>query len=601
MQRAQIRRRWYRTELRITHFFDRLGLPDNQKLLLVTLLIGGICGAVAVVFHVLIRAAERNIIRHVFLATGWKQVVLTLLVPTLGGLLVGVLLQFWVPDARGSGIPQVRTAFFFNHGRIPLKSAIGKMTVAVISLSTGASIGREGPTVQICAAVSSFLGRFFAVSRRRLMEIIPVGSAAGVAAAFNTPIAAVTFAFEEIIGDLNQKMLGGIVIAAVLASAIARGVEGHGPIFAKVPAYGLNHPAELIFYVLLGAIVAGAAVFFSRTLLRLRLIFRRLRKVPGWLKPAIGGLAVGIVGLFAPQAMGGGYDTMSAALKGDLTALPLTVMMTLVVAKTVTTVLSYGSGGSGGIFAPSMFIGAMVGGTLGQIVSAIFPNSPTAPGAFALVGMGAMFCGVIRAPITSVLIIFEMTSNYTLILPLMIANATSYIVASRLQPVPIYEALLMQDGIHLPQPGPTAPLHKITAGSVMTRDVLTLHADLRVREAFTEALNSGHHSFPVVETSGGRQQMSGVITFNDLKQLIEQGKGELALGEVAIRDVIHAHPDHTLDRVMLKLGQEELSLLPVVSRTDPTRLAGVISMRDVVRAQARLTPDENGHHRKKKR
>ncbi|HZS04598.1 MAG TPA: chloride channel protein [Blastocatellia bacterium] len=596
MQRAQIRRKWYRTELRVTHFLDRLGLPDNQKLFLVTLLIGGICGLVAVLFHVLIKAAERNIIRHVFIATGWRQVVLTLLVPTLGGLVVGVLLQFWVPDARGSGIPQVKTAFFFNHGRIPMKSAFGKMTVAIISLGTGASIGREGPTVQICAAVSSFLGRFFSVSRRRLMEIIPVGSAAAVAAAFNTPIAAVTFAFEEIIGDLNQRMLGGIVIAAVIASVISRGLEGRGPIFAQVPAYGLNHWAELIFYVLLGAIAAGAAVFFSRTLLRLRLIFRRLRSVPPWLKPAIGGLAVGIIGLFAPQAMGGGYDTISLALKGDLNALPLALLMTLSVAKIVTTVLSYSSGGSGGIFAPSLFIGAMVGGTVGQVVKAAFPGSPTAPGAFALVGMGAMFCGVIRAPITSVLIIFEMTSNYTLILPLMIANAISYLIASRLEPTPIYEALLMQDGIHLPHSKPTAPLNRITAGSVMTREVVTLHADLNVRAALEEALKTGHYGYPVVESVNGKQRMSGFITCNELKQYVEEGAGEAALGEVAIKEVIHAHPDHTLDRVMLKLGQGELSLLPVVSRTDPGRLVGIISMRDLVRAQARLTAQESRHN-----
>lgn len=606
MQRAHLRRRWYRTELRASHFFDRLGLPDNQKLLLVTLLIGGICGLVAVVFHTIVKAAERNVIRHVFIAAqeGYtaRRILLTLLVPTIGGLIVGLLLHLWVPDARGSGIPQVRTAFFFHHGRIPLKSAIGKMVVATVSLSTGASIGREGPTVQICAAVSSFLGRFFAVSRRRLMEIIPVGSAAAVAAAFNTPIAAVTFAFEEIIGDLNQKMLGGIVIAAVIASAIARGLEGKGPIFTQVPAYGMNHWAELVFYVLLGAIVAGASVFFSRTLLRLRLLVRRLRKIPSSLKPALGGLAVGIVGLFAPQAMGGGYDTISQALKGDLTALPLTLMMTLFVAKIVTTVLSYASGGSGGIFAPSMFIGAMVGGTMGQVVSVVFPNSTTAPGAFALVGMGAMFCGVIRAPITSVLIIFEMTSNYTLILPLMIANATSYLIASRLQPTPIYEALLMQDGIHLPQANPTIPLNKIMTSSVMTRNVVTLHADASVTTAFEQALQSGHRGFPVVETINGKQRMCGFITFADLKQLVAAGRGADRLGTAAIRDVIHVHPDHTLDRVMLKLGQDELSLLPVVSRTDQTRLVGVISMRDVVRAQARVMREEHerSHSRQKK-
>jgi CIC family chloride channel protein len=589
LQRSQLRRKWYRIELRATHFFDRLGVPDNQKLFLLTLLVGAVCGLVAVSFHVLVKAAERNILRHVFISTGWRQVALTLLIPTLGGLLVGALLQFWVPDARGSGIPQVKTAYFLNYGRIPFKSAIGKMVVATISLGTGASIGREGPTVQICAAVSSFLGRFFAVSRRRLMDLIPVGAAAGVAAAFNTPIAAVTFAFEEIIGDLNQRMLGGIVIAAVIASAIARGMQGPAPIYTEVPAYGLRHPAELIFYVLLGAVVAGASVFFTETLLRLRLIFRQFRRVPTWIKPAIGGFAVGIIGLFAREAMGGGYPTVSEALKGNL---PLTLMMTLSVAKIVTTVLSYGSGGSGGIFAPSLFIGAMVGGTLGKLVETVFPGSNTA-GAFALVGMGASFCGVIRAPITSVLIIFEMTSNYTLILPLMIANAVSYIIASRLQPTPIYEALLIQDGIHLARTQPTAALHKVTAASVMTREVMTLPVQASVREALERAEESTHHGFPVVD---GARRLVGFITLNDLKRCVTQGKEDAPLGEVAVKKVIHAHPDHTLDTVMLKLGQQELSLLPVVSRVDPTKLLGIISMRDVARAQARLAAAESSRN-----
>jgi chloride channel protein, CIC family len=600
LQRAQIRRKWYRIELKATHFFDRLGIPDNQKLFALTLLVGAVCGLVAVFFHILIRAMERNVLRHVFIASEraaqgqgslLKWILLTLLVPTLGGLAVGLLLRFWVPDARGSGIPQVKTAYFLNYGRIPFKSAIGKATVAAISLGTGASIGREGPTVQICAAVSSFLGRFFAVSRRRLMELIPVGSAAAVAAAFNTPIAAVTFAFEEIIGDLNQRMLGGIVIAAVIASAIARAFEPQA-VYPDVPAYGLNHPAELIFYVMLGAIVAGVAVFFSRTLLRLRLIFRRFRRVPQWVKPAIGGLAVGVVGLFAPQAMGGGYDTLSSALKGNL---PLTLMAALAVAKTVTTVLSYGSGGSGGIFAPSLFIGGMVGGALGRVVEAAVPVSNTAPGAFALVGMGACFCGVIRAPITSVLIIFEMTQNYSLILPLMIANATSYLVASRLEPTPIYEALLAQDGIHLaPAAESSAGLHKITAASVMTRDVVTLPATASVREALERALKSTHHGFPVVDAA---RRMVGFVTTDDIRRSLAEGDEEVPLSRIAVSEVIHAHPDHTLDTVLLKMGQQELSLLPIVSRIDQTRLLGVISMRDVVRAQARLAAVENGGRR----
>jgi CIC family chloride channel protein len=583
LQRSQLRRRWYRIELRATHFFDRVGLPENQKIFLLTVLVGAVCGVVAVSFHTLAKALERNIIRHAFKATGWEQVVLTLLIPTLGGAVVGVLLQYWVPEARGSGIPGVRAAYLLNYGRIPLKVALGKMVTAAISLGTGASIGREGPTVQICASVASFLGRFFAVSRRRLMELLPVGSAAGVAAAFNTPMSAVTFAFEEIVGDLNQRMLGGVLIAAVIASAISRGMEGPGPIYAEVPAYGLNNPAELVFYVLLGAIVGCAGVFFSRTLLRLRTIFRNLHSVPGWIKPAIGGLGVGIVGLFAQQAMGSGYDTLSSALKGNL---PLTVMLTLSLAKLVTTALSYGSGGAGGIFAPSLFIGAMVGGTLGELVKWVFPNSPTAVGAFSLVGMGASFCATIRAPITSVLIIFEMTSNYSLILPLMIANAVAYIIASRLQPVPIYDALLQQDGINLMHTQPVAALHKVTTASVMTREVATMPLELSVREALDFAEESRHHGFPVVDDG---QRMVGFVTTNDLKRCIADGKEDAPLVDVAIKNIVHAHPDHTLDRVMVKLGQEELSLLPVVSRVDTTRLLGIISMRDVLRAQARLS------------
>ncbi len=597
MQRAQLRRKWYRIELRATRFFDRLGLPENQKLFLITLIVGAVCGLVAVSFHLLIMAMERNIIRHVFVAYergfNWKFAALALLIPTLGGLIVGLLLQFWVPDARGSGIPQVKTAYFTNYGRMPLKSAVGKAVVAAISLGTGASIGREGPTVQICAAVSSVLGRFFSVSRRRLMELLPVGSAAAVAAAFNTPISAVTFAFEEIIGDLNQKMLGGIVIAAVLASAIARAVEP-GPVYAGIPAYGLQHPAELVFYVLLGAIVGGVAVFFSNTLLRLRMMFRQFRKVPNWLKPAMGGLMVGIVGLFAPQAMGGGYATLSSALQGNL---PLQLMMALSVAKIVTTVLSYSSGGSGGIFAPSLFIGAMVGGTLGRVVEAAFPGHPTAPGAFALVGMGACFCAVVRAPITSVLIIFEMTQNYSLILPLMIANATSYLVAQRLNPIPIYEALLEQDGIRLAPAQPKVSLHKLNAANVMTRDVDTLPANLTLSEALAYVNTNRHYGFPIVD---GARKMVGFITRKDLRSLEAEGNADALLNDVAIKDVVVVYPDQSLDAVMLKLGEGDLSLLPVVSRKDQRQLLGIISMRDIVRAQARIAARDKQQPRPRK-
>jgi chloride channel protein, CIC family len=245
-----------------------------------------------------------------------------------------------------------------------------------------------------------------------------------------------------------------------------------------------------------------------------------------------------------------------------------------------------------------LFIGAMVGGTLGYIVEAAIPSHSMATGAFALVGMGASFCGVIRAPITSVLIVFEMTQNYSLILPLMIANATSYLVAQRLSPTPIYEALLEQDGIRLAPAQPKVSLHKLNVSSVMTRDVVTLPANLTVSEAVAYLTVHSHYGFPVVD---GTRKMVGFVTRNDLRHQQAEGNEEAMLGEIAITDVVTAYPDHPLDTVMLKLGEGELSLLPVVSRKDTRQLLGIISMRDIVRAQARITAREKQPTRLRRR
>jgi chloride channel protein, CIC family len=284
--------------------------------------------------------------------------------------------------------------------------------------------------------------------------------------------------------------------------------------------------------------------------------------------------------------MGVGYVTLSQALQGNL---PLKMMMVLSVAKIVTTVLSYSSGGSGGIFAPSLFIGAMVGGTLGSVVEIAFPGHPTAPGAFALVGMGASFCAVVRAPITSVLIVFEMTQNYSLILPLMIANATSYLIAQRLNPIPIYEALLEQDGIRLAPAQPKVSLHKLNAAHVMSREVVTLPANLTLAEALAYVNTNPHYGFPVVD---GACKMVGFITRTDLRMMQTEHAGETLLSDLAIKDVVTVYPDQSLDVVMLKLGEGELSLLPVINRKDQKQLLGIISMRDIVRTQARIAARE---------
>lgn len=579
--------KWFKFQIKARKLFNRIPLREHQKIYVLTLLIGALCGLAAVLFHLLLDFFQEHIIYSVASLSGWFRVPLLILIPALGGLIAGAGLYFYAPEARGSGIPQVKTAFYIDGGRIPARVITGKMLLAAFNIGTGASLGREGPTVQICAAIASLLGRIFAVSRRNLQSLVPIGAAAGLAAAFNTPIAAVTFTLEEILGDSAGKPLGSIVVAAVIAAVIERSLLGEHPLFV-VPAYKLNNALELIFYVLLGCASGLAAVVFNKGLLRLRSFFKEQQRVPQWATPAVGGLIVGGLGLLALQLTGSasifgvGYGQLSAQLQSTL---PLKILIVLGMMKLAATVFSYSSGSSGGIFGPSLYIGGMLGGAIGLLAQPLLGNPLTQPGAFALVGMGAVFAGIVRAPVTSIIMIFEMTNNYSIILPLMIANITSYALATRLSPTPIYDALLLQDGIHLPHME-RHTLRRIAVSKAMTKDVITISGEMRVAEAFqfVQTLPVYHHAYPVLDTG---RRLIGLLTFNDLKRALAADLGKQRLDEMDGKTLVHAHPDHTLDMVMLKLGRNGLSQLPVVSRTDTAKLLGIITMHDVTSALAK--------------
>jgi len=582
--------KWFRFQIQARRFFNRIPLRENQKVYVLTLLIGALCGLAAVSFHLLLDFCQNHIIYAAAAIQSWVRIPLLLLIPAVGGLVAGAGLYFFAPEARGSGIPQVKTAFYLDGGRIPARVIPGKMFLAAFNIGTGASLGREGPTVQICAAIASLLGRIFAISRRRLQSLVPVGAAAGLAAAFNTPIAAVTFTLEEILGDTAGKPLGSIVIAAVIASVIERAILGEHTLFI-VPAYKLNSAIELIFYSLLGVIAAFVAVAFNESLLRLRARFHKQNRFPQWATPAVGGLILGILGIIAlyltdsSSIFGVGYSQLSVELQGTL---PLRILLVLGFLKLAATVISYSSGSSGGIFGPALYVGGMIGGAVGIAASFILGDPATEPGAFALVGMGAVFAGIVRAPVTSIIIIFEMTNNYSIILPLMIANITSYAIATRLSPTPIYDALLLQDGIHLPH-AERHTLRKILVSRAMTRDVVTISANLTVTEAFyhVQALPRHHHAYPAVNDAG---KLIGLFTFNDLKRSLGDGQNDSRLGEVINKDLLYVHPDNTLDEVMIKLGRKGISQLPVVSRKDTSRLLGIITMHDIAEALSTEEP-----------
>jgi CIC family chloride channel protein len=448
--------------LRFLAWFMRRLPTERQRLLAVTILAGGLCGLAAVAFHLSIGWAENLMIDRANAAPGNSWIWWTILTPALGGIVAGLGLTYLAPAAAGSGIPQVKAAYSLRHGLITLRETIGKFVLCAVQIGSGASLGLEGPTVQICAGVSSQLARAARLSPKNCKRMASVGMAAGIAAAFNAPIAAITFTLEELIGDLDQTMLSGVIVAAALAAYVEHSILGSNPVFHVNRNYTLGNASSLVWYALLGLLAAIVSVAFTDSLLWVRAQFKRLTVVPKWIHPAIGGLATGCLAVVAftffhlNGIAGDPYKTLTLALTGSMGTLPVLAMIAFCVLKLLATVCSYSSGGAGGIFAPSLFMGAMLGGSVGYLDVAVFHHSYDTIGAFAVVGMGAAFAGIVRAPMTSVLIVYEMTGSYSLVLPLMIANMSAFALARHWRNTPVYEALLKQDGIELHRRKPTS-------------------------------------------------------------------------------------------------------------------------------------------------
>ena len=429
---------------------------ERQRLLAVTILAGGLCGLAAVAFHLSIMGLEALLIDRANAAPGHSWIWWTIVSPTIGGLVAGVGLTYFAPAAAGSGIPQVKVAYSLRYGMVTVRETVGKFVLCALQIGSGASLGLEGPTVQVCAGVSSMLARMARLGPKNSRRLASVGMAAGIAAAFNAPIAAVTFTLEELIGDLDQTMLSGVIVAAALAAVVEHSILGSNPVFHVQGNYTLTKYSSLVWYALLGLLAAIVSIAFTDSLLSLRAWFRRLTGVPRWVHPAFGGAATGSMAVVALALFhlngiaGDPYKTLTLALTGKMT---VTAMAVFCVLKLAATVSSYSSGGSGGIFAPALFMGGMLGGAVGYLDVIVFHHPADAIGAFAVVGMGAVFAGIVRAPMTSVLIIFEMTGGYGLVLPLMIANMSAFALARHWRHTPIYEALLAQDDIYLPHVG----------------------------------------------------------------------------------------------------------------------------------------------------
>jgi chloride channel protein, CIC family len=543
---------------------------EGQVFLVLALVIGALTGLAVVAFILLTERLGMRL--YPVGGAPWRR----LLFPVGGSLGIGYLLYRYFPDARGSGVPQTKAALFAREGRITLRTVLGKFFCTSATLASGIPLGREGPSVQVGGGIASVLGRLLGLRSEQVKNLIPVGGAAAIAAAFNTPLAAVLFSLEEIVGDLHAPVMGAVVLASATAWMVLRMLLGNHPLF-KVPQYQLVSPAEFAVYAVLGVAGGLVSVAFTKLLLGMRARFLRFPQNTVWFQPVAGGLLVGVVGWFVPQVLGVGYGFVGDALNGNMA---FKMMLLLVVLKLLTVTTSYASGNAGGIFGPALFIGAMLGGTVGTVAHRLFPAYTATPGAYALVGMGAAFAGIVRAPMTSVLMIFEMTQDYAVIVPLMIANLVSLFIASRLQHEPIYEALAVQDGIHLPTSETRRRYGQRQVRKVMQTASQLLPAENTVREALERVRSSASRTWLVTDRRG----VIGVVNLAKLEQELADGADKKVGDLVDALAFPHVHSDQGLDFALERMGANQIEILPVVSRADVHKLEGIVTLRDVLDA-----------------
>jgi len=556
---------------------NKFQFSENASLIAISFVVGISTGLGAVLFRWLILNFRDLFFGH---GIGW----LIPLIPMFGGLLVGPIVYFFSVEAKGHGVPEVMAAVALKSGVIRPRVAVAKAVASAICIGSGGSAGREGPIVQIGAAIGSTIGQFFKLSGDRVKILVGCGAAAGISAVFNAPIAGVIFALEIILGDFTIKTFSPVILSSVLSSVVSRTLLRDAPAFI-VPPYELVSAYEIPFYIILGGLAGIVAMLFTKTLYMTEDFFDYKLKIPGYLKPAFGGLILGFAGLIAvklnyagfdhltaPAIFADGYESVSSVLGGG--GLWYT-LLALIVLKILATNLTLGSGNSGGIFAPSLFLGAMTGGLFGIIVHSLFPTVTAHPGAYALVGMAAVVAGTTHATITSILIVFEMTKDYRIMLALMVACVFSTLIARRLLPASIYTLKLIRKGIKLSGGRDVNLLEVIKVSEIMLRDFKTvpMHTSLPSLMHYLE--ESSETTLPVVTPDG---KLYGMISFQDMRQLLTKHEVDTLViaADIATREIISITEDENLNQALEKFGIRDFDLLPVVDKDDPRKIKGVV-------------------------
>ncbi len=579
----------------------RTRLNDNQRFLVLCLIAGLLCGLAAVAFHFSIHHIFEWLWHFASSKPPLQLAAIMLAAPTLGGLIVGLSVRFFAPETAGSGIPQTKTAYYNRGGKISTRTGIMRFILGSLYVGLGNSLGREGPTVHVSAAICSRIGRWGFRDPTRVQAMLPVGMAAGIAAAFNAPLSALTFVFEELLDNFSMKAIGGMVIAVVIAAAVSRTILGEDPVLASGLIENYQTSPWMLVAIPLGLASGVIGHLFIKATVQLRLWFRTQKTWPIWMSPAAGGLSCGILGLAALHLTGHfgnpqnsvfsiGYQSLESAFEAQLS---IKILVTLLAAKFIAVVINYASGGSGGLFSPTLFLGGMIGGIVGigladiQQLSSWIPALPSDAkiiGGCVLLGMGAMFAAVVRCPITSLIIIFEMTGNYSLILPLMAGNMLAWQIARRLQPISLYNSLLLQDGItlrKLPAYRGAQDYRKLPVQTIMTHDIFALSEHLTPAEALNK-ITTQDKKFRAYPVLNKKKRLSAVITRREIEaNVLSENLAQITTPQ----KLVSVQPDTSIRDAANIMITNDFQQVPVVTGSESPKLIGWLTLNDIARQQ----------------
>ncbi len=573
----RIFRRWQIKSLRTLY---KLNAPTDLYLLGLAAIVGVLTGFGAYLLNIIVNGVHFVLFEHIGISLFTDQVsnFLRILYPAIGGLLVGIIAFKFSPEVKGHGIPSVMDAVANKGGYIRKRVTVLTSINSGLTIGSGGSAGKEGPIVQIGAAIGSSIGQLFHVSQRRLKILVGCGAAGGLAAVFNAPVAGVLFAIEIILGDYSLGVFSPIVISSVISTTLARSLVGSSPLF-HIPQYTLQSPAEYPLYLLMGLLGGILAVVFIKTLYGIEDLFEEKLDFPSWVKPAIGGLLTGIIAYKFPELYGFDDSATHTALMGYT---EISIIAVLIVAKILATSFTLGSGGTGGLFTPSLFIGAMFGALFGTVANQIFPGVTAPPGAYALVGMGVIVSGTIHAPLTALLMIFEITGDYNIILPLMLGTVTSVIVARALERESIYTMKISLFS-HRTEAGKNLDIlrsHRITG--LITNEVPVVYEYTPFEELLDLFMKTHYNTIPVLDKDN---RVVGTISLREIRPvLFDKDIAPLLLAiDIMSENIFVLEQDSTLEEAIQKMEIDDSDLLPVVDSTQNMRYLGMVAREDIWR------------------